>query len=79
MRALPELEELNGLPVERDLLEDGEGEDDFDELGEIKEAGKETSSHQDDIQSDKIERKENEATRLFIARNDKEDSNESPE
>ena len=89
MRALPDLEELNGLPVERDLLdegeeeEEGEGEEDqeFEELGEIKEAGKETSSHGGDILSPMIE-KDNEATKLFLAPQDTEeikDSNESPE
>lgn len=51
MRALLDLEELNGLPVERDLV-DGSAEGDgsesekerFEHLGEIKEVGKETSS-----------------------------------
>ena len=52
MRTLSELEELNGLPVERDLVDESDGEGDgseqevdrFEDLGEIKEVGKETSS-----------------------------------
>ena len=64
MRALPDLQELNGLPVERDLLDDeGEG-DEFEELGEIKEAGKETSSA--GIMSPPPD-KEDDKTKLFIA------------
>jgi Leucine-rich repeat (LRR) protein len=51
MRALPELEELNGLPVERDLVEDDDegvsAQDGFEELGEIKEAGKESSKNEE--------------------------------
>lgn len=53
MRALPELEELNGLPVERDLVDDdddgGSGQDGFEALGEIKEAGKESSKASEDL------------------------------
>lgn len=49
MRALQSLEELNGLPVERDLVEeeDEQEEEEFKELGEIAEAGKESSKDGD--------------------------------
>lgn len=52
MRALPALEELNGLPVERDLVDDDEGtsgQEGFDALGEIKEAGKESSKASEEL------------------------------